>query len=161
MSYLLSPISAQPSVVERGVSSLVSRSHCQHNITAQTGLSAKLYCCLGIENKDLVVTKYHYLRSSSSQIRNGLVLKPFFKNLPDIIFSGYFLATGFLILKRFLQISWVRKDGEDIQILSHNSILFTTDSRYSVCDVMVLCEPRYSIEKISTVNTTHCSFQIL
>ena len=77
LSYWLSPISAQPSDVERGGSGLVSRSHCQHNITAQTGLSAKLYCCLGIENKDLGVTKYHYLRSSSSQIRIFLVLKPF------------------------------------------------------------------------------------
>ena len=49
-------ISAQPSVVERQGSRLVTESECQHNITAQTGLSAKLYCCLGTENKDLGVT---------------------------------------------------------------------------------------------------------
>ena len=30
------------------------------------------------------------------------------------------------------QISWVRRSPDDIHILSHNSIMFTTDPRYSV-----------------------------
>ena len=32
---------------------LMDPARCRGNITAQTGLTASLYCCLGTENKDL------------------------------------------------------------------------------------------------------------
>ena len=34
---------------------LMDPARCRGNITAQTGLTASLYCCLGTENKDLGV----------------------------------------------------------------------------------------------------------
>ena len=34
---------------------LMDANNCQKNVTAQTGLTASLYCCLGTENKDLGV----------------------------------------------------------------------------------------------------------
>ena len=86
-SYWLSPISAQPSDVERGGSGLVSRSHCQHNVTAQTGLSAKLYCCLGIENKDLGVTKYQIFIFSDQDFFGA---KTLLKTFP-LLFTNWFL----------------------------------------------------------------------
>ena len=46
---------------------LMTPAKCEPNITAQTGLTASMFCCLGTNNKDLGVSKWaKFIQSQQS-----------------------------------------------------------------------------------------------